>query len=244
MNARVFFLVLIIQVILLFFTGCSKKENTTIDNSVQSYSQNQGLGSNKGYPSGKQFVLPSYIKIISAIHGGPFVYKEGGKIDKLSLLGHLPEINIKDGWTTYGCGSIVWNYMKIYNSSSEDVILKFPAGLIFVDSVQPEDTIGDYQSGLVLQDVYIPIGANDTVFACVNNYCLNIHLLPSCHSAIYKLGPVTDNIELCKIIDILRTKKSPCFNNIQPEIQEIIWKITDYDLVLNDRQIDYLKSLP
>lgn len=198
-----------------------------------------GLGSNPGLPSGTQFHLPSYVKIIGEIRGG----LPGQKFaNKQTYSGLFPINESVKSWVDYGTGTYVNLYVAFYNTLATPATLTLPGGLIFIDSTDVNDSLPIYQKGLILQDVNIALPAQDTAFACLRAYCLNLHGSPSNYSAVYFIGPVTNNAELNQIVTIMHPKQYP-FGE-ESNIQSIIWHVTDDSLTLTTTEIQYLNSLP
>lgn len=199
-----------------------------------------GLGTHPGYPTGTTFTLPSHIKIIGDIRGG--VEGRSYQIDKNTFKGPFPYIQEEKSWTEYGTGTYVNLYIKFYNMLPVASSVTMPGGLIFVDSSDINEHVGIYQKGFILQSVTIPVPALDTAFSCIKAYCLNHTLAPSSYSAIYYIGPITNNPQLNQITTIMAPKQYP-FGS-EGNIQPIIWNVTDYGLTLTTTEIQYLNSLP
>jgi len=225
---KVLFIILS-AVVLFSFTSCTKdKVQDEVEEPVL-YSLN-GLGNNSGEPTGEEFELPTFVKIIGEIRGGEM---PGAKtnIDK-----SIPAPQLKDGiFTAYGTGTYVHVYMGFLNTLGADIVLNIPGGLMFQDNTRYT------QHGVILQDAHIPIGANDTVYVKLEAYCLNKEITGGGnYNTIYEMGPVTNYPDLVQIIDILKTKQLPIGNEYS--IQTIIWNVTD-GTGITEADIDYLNSL-
>ncbi len=199
-----------------------------------------GLGTTHGFPTGTQYSLPSYIHIIGSIRGG--ILGKSYDVDKDKYQGYFPYVQSEKSWTDYGTGTYINLYIKFYNSLATGVTLTIPGGLIFCDSLDIIDSIGIYQKGYIMQAVNIPIAAQDTAFAHILAYCLNLHLSPSNYNSVYYIGPITNNPELNQITTIMAPKQYPYGQ--EGSIQSIIWNVTDYGLTLDSANIAYLNSLP
>jgi len=199
-----------------------------------------GLGTNPGYPTGNTFTLPINIKIIGDIRGG--IEGKSYMIDKNTFKGPFPYVQEEKSWVDYGTGTYVNLYIKFFNVLPTPSSVTIPGGLIFVDSADINEHIGVYQKGFILQSITIPVPGLDTAFACIKAYCLNHTLLPSSYSAIYYIGPITNNPQLNQITNIMAPKQYPVGEEYT--IQSIIWNVTDYSLTLTASEIQYLNSLP
>jgi len=237
---------LLVAFALIFIISCKKDKddnNTPIVPIAQTPTNSQGLGNNSGFPTGTLYELPQSIEIEGEIRGGMDYYYSGNdNVDKknMKLLHNIitnKNIN-EDDWQYYGSGTYVELYMKFYNTSAEDTIVIIPGGLIFIDSTKT------YQHGFVLQTVSIPVLAHDTTYAVVNAYCSNLDRDCSDWDAIYHFGPVTNNSELIKIVEIMEEKEEPEDFYVIYEIQDMIWDVTDYNKVLSQQQLSYLNDLP
>jgi len=234
-----FFAASVLIIFALFTSSCKKKDNDNDDDNDPTPQNNAGLGDNPGFPTGTAFHLPSGITIIDQIRGGEFFGKNHIPINKLSK--QLPvNKDINAFWEYYGSGTYVDLYIQFYNTLTIDTSIIIPGGLIFIDSS------GVYQNGFVLQSLTIPLIASDTAFAIVRAYCCNLSKHVSDWEAIYTFGPVSNNTELVKIVNILKTKQIPDISNytVTGEIQSILWDITDYNQVLTQDQLNFLNSLP
>lgn len=217
-------------------SSCKKDANTPQD-TPKVTPTTSGLGSHPGLPSGYNFQLPKTIKIIGDIRGGlPY-----SKIADKGYKGPFPFENTPKSWISYGSGTFVNLYIMFYNTLPTPATLTLPGGLIFTDSLDV-DSMGQYQKGFILQDVNIQLPALDTAFACIRAYCLNHTLMPSSYSAIYFMGPITNNVELNTMVSIMAPKQYPFGEEYN--IQTIVWNVTDYGLTLTPTETSYLNALP
>lgn len=235
---KYFQLFLVCALCITFVTvACKKKKD---DPDVIGPTNTNGLGDNAGFPTGTVFSFPPYVTIIGDIRGGEDYGKSiYTRKDKRYLqLGYQKQT--KENWEPFGSGSYVDLYIKFFNALNIDTSVTLPGGLIFIDSTKV------YQHGLILQPLVIPLFANDTTFAKVKSYCINMNRDPSDWLAVYYTGPTTNNSELVKIISILKAKDQIAMDNysVVSEVQTIIWDVTDYNQVLSQAQINYLNSLP
>jgi hypothetical protein len=216
-------------VVLLSFSSCTKdKVQEEVEEPVL-YSLN-GLGNNAGEPTGEEFELPTFVKIIGEIRGGEM---PGAKttIDK-----SIPAPQLKDGiFTAYGTGIHVHVYMGFLNTLGADIVLNIPGGLMFLDNTRYT------QHGIILQDAHIPIDAYDTVYVRLEAYCLNKEISGGGnYNTIYEMGSISNFPDLDKIISIMKTKQLPVGS--ESSIQTIIWNVTD-GTGITEADIDYLNSL-
>ena len=242
MKKNLFLVSVFLVVIALLLNSCKKdnlpaKSQTQKPVSIVNYQS--GLGSQKGYPSGRPFILPSNVEIIGSIRGGE-MYKSS-IVDKDKYNGPFPVNSIPKSWVSYGTGTFVQLYIKFYNSIPTPTTLTIPGGLIFVDSLD-SDSNGIYQKGFILQDVNIPLPALDTAFIILEAYCLNHTLAPSSYNAVYFVGPITNNPDLDSIVSIMTPKQYPFGEEYN--IQNIIWNVTDYGQNLTTTEVQYLNALP
>lgn len=238
-NHIVFYATALLLIFALFTSSCKKKDKDNDDDNLPTPQNNAGLGDNPGFPTGTAFHLPTGITIIDQIRGGEFSGKKHIPINKLSK--QLPvNKDINAFWEYYGSGTYVDLYIQFYNTLTIDTSIIIPGGLIFIDSTF------SYQNGIVLQSVTIPILATDTAFAVVRAYCCNLSRSVSDWDAIYTFGPVSNNTELVKIVNIMKNKQmiSMLDYNVISEIQNIIWNVTDFNQLLTQEEINYLNSLP
>ena len=249
MKTKIYLFITVLIALSFTFSSCKKEKTSALNDQTQAaptqyyHGHNAGLGPNGGYPSGTPFYLPPYVKIIGDIRGGIQSSKELMKFDKQTYHGPFPCFSqLKANWTDYGTGTFVNLYIKFYNILPTNAILTLPGGLIFVDSTDVNDTIGIYQKGFILQAVNIQLPAQDTAFACIRAYCINLHLMPSTYDAVYFIGPVTNNPDLDQMVTIMQPKQYP-FGS-ESDIQSIIWDVTDYGLSLTTQQVAYLNGLP
>jgi hypothetical protein len=244
MKSKIYVFLVIIIAISIALPSCKKEKTQTPPEtpSVPLPNENTmaGLGNVHGYPTGTVYHLPSNIHIIGSIRGG--IQYKTYQIDKDKYQGPFSSSISEKSWINYGTGTYIHLYVKFYNSLATNVTLSIPGGLIFCDSLDIVDSLGIYQKGYILQALNIPIPAQDTAFACIKAYCLNHTLLPSSYNAVYYIGPVTNNPQLNLIKTIMAPKQPPIGNEYS--IQTIIWKVTDYGLVLDTTDINYLNSLP
>ncbi len=228
---------------LLLFNACHKDKDPqptpTPTPTVNPYLA--GLGDHVGYPAGTAYALPAAIHLVSDIRGG-YYSKSGVKKDKKTYKGPFPINLIPKSWVSYGTGTYVDLYFKLYNTLTTDTVVIIPGGLIFCDSLDNDSSNGIYQRGFILQNDTIYILALDTAFVALEAYCLNAGLSGSDYDAVYYIGPVTSNPNLNQIVTIMSTKQYP-FGH-ESEIQDIIWNVTDYGQNLTQTEIQFLNNLP
>jgi len=238
-------LFLAIAAFLMVFSACKKEHNIDVTPTGPPYgpvvnNYMAGLGITVGYPTGTTYTLPENIKIIGDIRGG--IEGKSYQIDKNKYNGTFPYAPEEKSWIDYGTGTYVNLYIKFFNILPTPSSVTIPGGLIFVDSADLHEHIGVYQKGYILQSITIPVPALDTAFACIRAYCLNASLMPSSYSAIYYIGPITNNPQLDQVSTIMAPKQYP-FGE-EGSIQSIIWNVTDHGLTLTTAEIQYLNALP
>ncbi len=199
----------------------------------------QGLGSNPGYPVGYQYNLPEHVHIIGDIRAG--TEGRATEIDKETYKGPFPACEMNRNWTTYGTGTYVNLYMLLYNSQNAPTTVSFPGGLIFCDT-QDNSHEPQFQRGLVLQTVNIPIGAYDTAWVHLPCYCLNMHLGVPGFNTVYYIGPISTNPQLNQLVLLMAPKQYPLGH--EGSLQTIVWNITDNGQTLTQSEIQFINSLP
>jgi hypothetical protein len=244
MKSKIYLLLAVLVAVSFAFTSCKKDKTETPPETpwVPIVHQNtlSGLGSFHGFPTGTVYHLPSNITIIGSIRGG--IQGKDYQIDKPKYTGPFPYVQEEKSWVDYGTGTYINLYIKFYNSLPTPSTFTIPGGLIFCDSLDIVDSIGIYQKGYIMQALNIAVPAQDTAFAHIKAYCLNMHLMPSSYNAIYYIGPITNNPELNTITSIMAPKQYP-FGE-EGSIQSIVWKVTDNGQTLDSTDIAYLNSLP
>jgi hypothetical protein len=234
-----FVLAILLLVVVATTVSCKKDKDDDNDvNIVPKPENTNGLGDNNGFPTGTQFNLPPWIELIGEIRGGEYY---GGK--SIPVNKHMPTFankELSEYWQYYGSGTYVDLYLTLHNTLTTDSIFTIPGGLIFIDSTKT------HQHGFVLQTVSIPVLALDTTYAVIKAYCANLSRSSSSWEAIYHFGPVSNNSELVKIVNILKTKQLLTYMDyeVSNEIQDIVWDVTDYNQILTQAQLNYLNSLP
>jgi len=244
MKKNLLLISMFLVVIALMLNACKKDTTTDPNKSLKPLPTNNylaGLGHQVGYPSGRSFVLPSYIHIIGSIRGGE-MYKSNNIVDKNKYTGPFPLNLVPKSWVAYGTGTYINLYIKFYNALPSPTTLTIPGGLIFCDSLSNDTSCGQYQKGFILQDVHIPLPALDTAFIDLQAYCLNHTLWPSSYNAVYFIGPISMNPNLNQIVSIMSSKQPPIGQ--ENNIQQIIWNVTDYGLNIAPSEVQYLNALP
>ena len=236
MKTKIIFLnVCFLAVVLIIFNSCKKDDSTNVNKPPVVVTPTtgyypQGLGSVPGKPYGIQYTFPSEIKLIGQITS----FQQKGVIyDKLAQLSDFANFTPKSDYITYGSGTYVNLYVKLFNTNSQPKTLIIPAGLIFCC----EDT--STQGGIIIQPDTIVIPGQDTAFCILKSYCTNAHKSPPSNN-IYKMTVTTLHYDLWLVAYILKNKKT-----IQDAstIQTIIWSITDGS-GLSETDKNYLLSLP
>ena len=130
-------------------------------------------------------------------------------------------------------------YMTVSNSTSSDVQVTLPAGLVF----EPSDPI--YQYMILLQEYVFTVDASanlDTVV--LSTYCCNEDLDEPDFDAVYSspTGQEWDK-ETQELLDLLAPKSLVTGDDNIDLLQEAVFEITDYD-GLSDSIKTLLQDLP
>ena len=129
-------------------------------------------------------------------------------------------------------------YMTVSNSTSSDVQVTFPAGLVF----EPSDPI--YQYMILLQEYVFTVAASanlDTVI--LSTYCCNEDLDEPDYEADYSIRGREWDKETQELLDLLAPKSLVTGDDNIDLLQEAVFEITDYD-GLTDSTKTLLQDLP
>jgi hypothetical protein len=208
-----------------------------------------GLGDDKGTPTGQQFKLPDGVNLVGKMQGGTGngIFSRSGanlkslSFDELQQYIH-PQLRADNAYNSYGIGIYVTVAMVIENTTSREITVTFPGGLIFIC------TSGYSQNGFLIQEVKAKIPANGKAYIVIDALCANHGRGASYSSEEYVFGPVTNNPLLIEIVNIVKPKRLPTQNSndyyeVAYELQDIVWGVTE-DMILTEESRTYLKSLP
>ena len=118
------------------------------------------------------------------------------------------------------------------NSTSNPITIKCPAGITFI-AERDENERPKGQNGITVSDVFITISAGLTQSFLLDVYCLNSSRTRPAMETSFSVGPVTENKEIKKLIEMLKDK------NIRNDqvgenwaipstvIQTAVWNIAD-----------------
>jgi len=129
-------------------------------------------------------------------------------------------------------------YMTVSNSSSSDVQVTFPAGLVF----GTPDSI--YQYMILLQEYVFTVAASanlDTVV--LSTYCCNEDLDEPDYEANYSIRGREWDKETQELLDLLAPKSLVTGDDNIDLLQEALFEITDYE-GLTDSTKALLQELP
>jgi hypothetical protein len=229
----------------LLLVACEKEEDpVTLEETMT------GLGDDKGIPTGQQFKLPDGLQLLGAIQGGTnssILTRSGVDLKSLSLdelkqLAQAPEIRAGNEFIRFGIGIYVTVAMAIENTTSHEITLTFPGGLIFIC------TSGYSQNGFLIQEIKVKVPANGKAYIAIDALCANHGRGASYSSEEYVFGPVTNNPLLIEIVNIVKPKRLPVrsdsnYYDVADKLQDIVWGVTE-EMTLTEESRTYLKSLP
>jgi hypothetical protein len=231
----------------LLFVACDKEDD---DEDIAPLEETMtGLGDNDGLPTGQQFKLPDGVNLVGDMQGGTgngIFSRSGANLKSLSL-NELqqyihPQLRADNEYNRYGIGIFVTVAMVLENTTSREITVTFPGGLIFIC------TSGYSQNGFLIQEVKVKVPANGKAYIAIDALCANLGRHASSSSQAYIFGPVTNNPLLIEIVNIVKPKRLPTssetdYYTVAYKLQDIAWDVTEY-LRLTDESRTYLKSLP
>jgi hypothetical protein len=242
--------------------SCEKKDGNDIDDEYTGKEQPgniPGFGENGGSIAGQAFQLPAGLEFAGDIMGyddaDAYTPRSASAIiDKRTayqpVLNNPESIGTRTGAAnvSLGSGLLVTILIPLKNTTSNRIDVEFPAGLIF------ESSSGRYQNGILLKKTKATVPANSTYYVSLHLYCGNASRSASSPSAHY-LRPVVTNSELLLYLcGLVKNKKINIEENqgmlnianyvmMAFQLQQIVWKVTDYGQLPNQEDLDYIAAL-
>ena len=118
-----------------------------------------------------------------------------------------------------GAGSLVKLCMTLRNKTQEPVTVTLPAGLIFVSQDEK------IQNGLLIRDEVVVLAAGETCIFNLALFCLNEERAVTKAKDKYKIGPVSEDMDIKALIEQLQDKDLKDEHH-QAMAQKAIWDIT------------------
>lgn len=118
-----------------------------------------------------------------------------------------------------GAGSLVKLCMTLRNKTQEPVTVTLPAGLIFVSQDEK------IQNGLLIRDEAVVLAAGETFIFNLALFCLNEERTVTKAKDKYKIGPVSEDMDINALIEQLQDKDLKDEHH-QAMAQKAIWDIT------------------
>ena len=259
----------VLMMALATFIACEKGDSDNDGNDIVNEKPGQisGFGNNTGKIGGKAFELPDGIVFdgdfsginweslsqanpMSAVYAKP--EKKSARVDlpvdevmARSIAGMM---NFK--YDLYGSGLNVMIIIQLKNTASRQIDVEFPAGLIF------ECSNSRYQHGILIKKTVVSVPANDSYRFVLQMYCCNEkRSIPDTSTKFLK--PVITNskllLELCELVKNKRINVEENMETMEQwgeymamatQLQEIVWKLTDYGQSLDKSDMDYIARLP
>lgn len=224
MKMRQSFVLLAIAVSVAFSFYACKKGSSGDSEPTEQAGKIQGMGDSTGMPKGEQFVLPAGITTVGTIYG-----------------------TLCDTAYEVGSGTLVEVCIAFFNSSSTDITLTIPAGLILLATDATEN-----QHGVVIQDTRVVLKANKLTRVGIGSYCINSHKSPASYNDVYTIGPVTSSTLMNQLIGWLKTKKvsraeytsDDAFRETETTIQLLVWRVSDGPALDAALRNEYLNRIP
>jgi len=252
-----------IMMALVTFSACEKDENGDKDENGsgdEKPGQISGFGDNTGKISGKTFELPNGIVFDGDILGASWesitTHSFEIKSEKLSynyttLLNEMTTRSVISDYykyDMYGSGVNVLILLRLKNTTSRQIDVEFPAGLVF------ESSNAKYQHGILIKKtkVSVPAEGNDVILMM---YCGNAKRdMPG--TSVKFLKPVVTNSNLLlSLCDLVKNKRINVEENMESndemgnyfeityKLQEIVWKVTDYGQKPDKADLDYIAGI-
>ncbi|SIN73252.1 hypothetical protein [Chitinophaga niabensis] len=118
-----------------------------------------------------------------------------------------------------GAGSLVRLCLAMHNKTREPVTVTLPAGLIFVSRDEK------IQNGLLIRDEAFVLAAGETFIFNLALFCLNEDRAVTKAKDKYKIGPVSEDVDIKALIEQLQDKDLED-EHYQAAAQKAIWNIT------------------
>ena len=109
------------------------------------------------------------------------------------------------------------------NTSTADVTVKLPAGLVFL-SKNPAT-----QNGIILQSHDLKVAAGATEYFSFRLFCLNMHCEFGGKADRFTFGNVSNDSKMAELISLAASKKLKVGSDISGALVLAVWDITDGD---------------
>jgi hypothetical protein len=159
-----------------------------------------GFGASTEAPRGSAVVLPAGVSVQR-----PFAGAEDAFCNT-------------DDPEQFGLGADVSVCLPVSHTKDEDDVLELPCGTVLVSQTK------EFQNGLLLQRVVLPLAALSQRTFPLWAFCANKLRTPSSPNARYVLGPVTDDkdvLELCRLLEDKDVEQE------RGRVQEALWHVTE-----------------
>lgn len=238
------------------FTSCSSDDDNKEENNlvIDIPGKIPGLGDTEGELTGTPFVLPEGVTLTQTITGTRYGYSKSApaiaKKDIKSLSNIESEIRLRASSqevdTVLGAGYFVQLHIALKNTTTKDIEVVFPAGMIIVSNS------GNYQNGVLLKKVSIKVPAGKDYKIALLMFCGNSGKSPSSTYETYRWAVVSNSSLIVQLCNMLTKKKinyedfkdgEEGFSDSVSTLQGILWSLTDYGESLED-QIKLIQELP
>lgn len=224
MKMRQSFVLLTIAVSMAFSFYACKKGKSGDSEPTEQAGKIQGMGDSTGLPKGELFVLPTGITTVGTIYG-----------------------NLCDTAYKVGSGTLVEVCVAFFNSTTTDISLTIPAGLIFLAT----DAAAN-QHGILMQDIRVVLKANKLTRVGIGSYCINSSKHPSGYDDVYTFCPVTSSTLMQQLIGWLKNKKvnrtdytdEDAYDEAKSTIQLLVWRVSDGPAIDAALRTEYLNKIP
>ncbi len=146
-----------------------------------------------------------------------------------------------------GSGRFVQLFIRIDNSTNKNIILEFPAGLII------KSRSGNYQNGVLLKKVRVPIAAKGLSDIVLLMFCGNVKKSSSSSSETYDWAVVSNSslvVDLCNRLankkinyEEFSKDKLSIFKSQLTDLQSAVWSVTDKN-GLTEYNLKFIDGLP
>jgi hypothetical protein len=127
--------------------------------------------------------------------------------------------------------------VEIGNSGNQPVAVTIPSGFVFVS------VSGEFQDGLLLDNLTVQVPAASSVHLVRSLYCLQGSRHAATTSAIYRADAVTTNPGLLAIVNLPRPQPVGNPSLTSYVIQEALWEVTDGKGPLSATQLELLRRV-
>jgi hypothetical protein len=217
-----------------------------------------GLGNTRGEPTGTSFKLPDGVEIAGRIMGGydPANYKSFGKRDPELIRKTIQtraDGDIIGVDTTVGSGMLhVQIFIPLKNTTSQDILVTFPAGLIL------KSVTGACQNGLLLKKTTVNVPARGFCGVLLIMYCGNEDLSQSLTTEEYVFTVVSNSSPIMDLCERVKNKRinteeyplgqygytdSEQYHDYVLQLQYIVWNLTDRGEPLSEEDIAFIEQM-